>query len=226
MKSIRRSTVLTFTGKSTISLKAICLLSIVIAMAVPSVAGADIVISEIEAFFSRDNPRRARFAILNTGMEEVDISNYSLFTPNQGNGLAGTEQIFGDLSLSPGERYVGTSFNFSGVDSRGQLSLYSSLFRSDSTFVDYVQWGSVGFVDFFSESSRAVRVGQWTRTSDTVTTIPGPEQSLVFDGDGNSPGDWSVQATSLTAAVVPEPSSFAITLLGFLGLASRRRRSA
>jgi len=130
----------------------------------------------------------------NAGDGPIDLSEYFLCD------FPDYERI-GDLSIDcGGDDYILNSgelltvefddINIDGID--GELGLYRiDSFASTNAIVDYVEWGTTGH----TRSSVAVGAGIWSVGSVAETFTE--SQSLVYDGNGDTPSDW--------AAMLPSP---------------------
>ena len=91
----------------------------------------------------------------------------------------------GDLTLEPGEVVV-FSLPWSINTADDEMAIYSSnSFGSSSAIVDYVEWGTSGH----QRSSVAQSAGIWS--SGAFVPAFSPSNSILYDGDGDTPEDWS-----------------------------------
>ncbi|WP_025664062.1 spondin domain-containing protein [Aquimarina megaterium] len=129
--------------------------------------------------------------IFNKGNQEADLSNYWLCLG------PGTYQRIGSLTpesgsvVIPAGGYLVLSYDL--PDASGGLGLYSTdSFASSDAIVDFVQWGAGGS----PRENVAVAAEIWT-ANDFIPTIGNPDNSIVFDGEGNGSANWA-ETTSVT----------------------------
>jgi hypothetical protein len=140
--------------------------------------GAIIVINEIN-----DNDE---VEITNTGDENLDISGFWLCDFPTYTQIGNLDIVCGDdFVLEPGEFItVNAGFDISSDD--GEMGIYTTnSFGSSAAIIDYVEWGSSGH----TRSAIAVAAGIWT-TGDFVAAFSS-DNSLEYDGEGDSSSDWS-----------------------------------
>jgi len=157
--------------------------------------------------------------IINTGTVTVDISTMWLCQFPTYLQFSELNIVCGDdLVLEPGETVVvGSGLNLSRAD--GELAIYSrNNFSSSDFIIDYVEWGSAGH----QRANVAANAGIWA-TGEFIPAVSG-NNSLLYDGSGDSPGDWSegmsspcssnatgnIEAASLQA--FPNPASDIVIL--------------
>ncbi|NNF32782.1 MAG: T9SS type A sorting domain-containing protein, partial [Saprospiraceae bacterium] len=129
--------------------------------------------------------------IINTGSTSVDISTMFLCQFPTYLLMSELTIVCGDdLILDPGEAVVvGSGLNLSRAD--GELAIYSgSNFTNSDFIVDYVEWGSSGH----QRSNVAANAGIWG-VGDFIPAVSG-NNSLLYDGSGDTSGDWSEGTSS------------------------------
>lgn len=161
-------------------------------------AVSSIVISEVEF-------RGDKVELYNNGDVSVDLSDYQLCL-----GPGGTYRRIadlpwdGNLNLAPGEFLVLTYDQINqgaglinGQEGTGGLGLWinGNDFTDSSALVDFVQWGAAGS----PREVVAVEAGIWS-AGDYIEVTASNENSIAYDGTGNSSSDWSETTTTTFGA--------------------------
>ena len=163
----------------------------------PTTGTSDVVINEING--------SGQIELLNVSGNTIDISSYWLCNLSSSPAYRQLSNMTlvcgGDLILAPGELVtVQGAITINEAD--GELGLYSTnSFGSSTAILDYVEWGSTGH----GRSSVAVGAGIWT-TGDFVPAFASGS-ALLYDGTGDTSGDWSVGVSSPCQSNVVEPGS-------------------
>ena len=177
----------------------------------PSILDAQVKINEVLYSASDD-----QIELKNFGTSSVDVSGWwfcSRFSYTQ---LSGMTIVSGSLNISPGAILALSGISLD--DSSADLGLYTiGDFASSSAMEDYVQWGSSG------QARESVAVGKdiWT-AGDFVSTVDSGN-SIEYDGDGNSSGDWDDQPipTIGSEKEVPIPTAIGGSTWGAIKRAKR-----
>ncbi len=127
--------------------------------------------------------------IFNAGNQEADISDYWLcLGPGTYVQIGNVTPVSGSSTI-PAGGYLVLPYNL--PDTSGGLGLYSSdAFTDSNAIVDFVQYGAGGS----AREDVAVAAGIWT-AGEFVPTVGNAENSIVFDGAGNSAADWAETTT-------------------------------
>ena len=128
----------------------------------------------------------------NIGGETIDISTYWLCDFPSYDQLSNLTVDCGSLMLAAGETVTVETVRIDIDGADGEMGLYTTNnFGSSTAMVDYVEWGSTNH----GRSQVAVNANIWT-SGDFVASFAS-DKSLSYDGDGNTPSDWS--ETDVTA---------------------------
>ncbi len=132
--------------------------------------------------------------IFNQGNQDADLNDYWLCLG------PGTYERIGDLTpqsgniIIPAGGYLVLPYDL--PDTEGGLALYSTnAFTDADAIVDFVQYGSAGS----ARENVAVAAGIWT-AGEFVPTVTSAENSIVFDGEGDTAVDWA-ETTTVTFGV-------------------------
>ncbi|MEL6916756.1 MAG: hypothetical protein AAFO99_03400 [Bacteroidota bacterium] len=151
--------------------------------------------------------------LLNDGDENIDVSNYFLCLGPGTYRRIGDLEVQGNLNLEPGQFLV---IDYGMPNADGGLGLYidNSGFADPNTLADFVQWGAAGSV----REEVAVAAGIWT-VGEFVPVLGDEDNSIVFDGLGNSASDWEETTSSTLGAanIVTPPSGNASVVLNEVG---------
>lgn len=148
---------------------------------------AQVVINEIQ-------PSTKSVELKNIGTTSIDVSNYQLCNFPSYSRVGGLAVSSGDFNLAPNEVLV-VVFDKTLALNDGELGLYSSSsFSSSSAIVDYVEWGSTGH----QRSSVAVSAGTWTTGNFVIA--PTGDESIEFDGSGDTDADYAIATTNSLGA--------------------------
>ena len=140
---------------------------------------AQVVISEVYA--------NNTFTLQNNGNSSADLSSYWICDFPSYERLSSLTVECGSLNLGAGASVTLSGFSIS--NSEGELGLYTTnSFGNSNAIRAYVDWGS----STGGRAGVAVSAGIWTQ-GDQVSAF-GNSESLQFDGEGNSVGDWSINA--------------------------------
>ena len=146
----------------------------------PPVGPAIIVISEI-------NPEGNFIELRNIGGTMLDVSALWLCDNVDHDLITSLAVICGDVNLLPGETVTLEGNNIGLDGGGGEMALFvDSSFGDPNSLIDYVEWGSSNN----ERSDLAVTAGMWT-TGDFVPAFP-DDESIEFDGNGDTSADWSV----------------------------------
>ncbi len=131
-----------------------------------------------------------RVEIFNEGTTVVDLSGYFLCLGPGTYSQIGTLDVRGDLNIQPGQ-YVVVTYDM--ATDAGGLGLYfnDSDFSDATTMADFVQWGATGS----PREGVAIEAGLWP-VGDFVPVSGDSDNSLVYDGEGETAGDWSESTTT------------------------------
>ena len=181
--------------------------AVVAALGLPGAARAQLVISEVLFDPIGVNTGRQVVEIRNIGDAEVNMQSagYWLFFP------PARWQFPPGVSIGPGDT-VQVLINHSGVNTedsfytgisgmrnlRGQgpqgdsLALFTTnLFGDPTKIIDFVQWGAAGN----GGEDVAAAAGIWAAGQFVDIASLREGASIVYDGTGNTPGDWCIDGT-------------------------------
>ncbi|MEM9000793.1 MAG: hypothetical protein AAGB24_11065, partial [Bacteroidota bacterium] len=129
--------------------------------------------------------------LYNNGDINVDVSDYFLCLGPGTYDRVGDIIADGNANLAPGTFLV---LNYDRPGATGGLGLYlnNSGFGDAANIVDFVQWGNAGS----ARENVAVAAGIWT-TDDFVPVSGNEDNSIVYDGQGETASDW-VETTTPT----------------------------
>ncbi|MGY5351052.1 T9SS type A sorting domain-containing protein [Wenyingzhuangia sp. IMCC45533] len=155
------------------------------AILLSTLANAQIVINEIQ-YDGTDTVE-----LKNSGSSSVDVSSYWLCNFPMYTQVSNLTIVSGNNTIPAGGLLVLTGFS---LGSDGELGLYaSSAFSSSDAIVDYVEWGSTGH----TRSSVGVSAGTWT--SNNFVPAVGTNQSIQFDGTGDTASDYTAATPTFGA---------------------------
>ena len=157
--------------------------TLIVGLGLAAQSFAQVVINEIQ-------PSTNSVELKNIGATSVDVSNYQLCVRPKYARVGSLTVTSGDANLAPDEILV-IVFAQGIPLSDGELGLYSSASFGDfSAIVDYVEWGSSGHN---GRSSVAIAANTWT--VDNFVTAPTGDESIEFDGAGNTAADYTIAKT-------------------------------
>ena len=181
-------------------------------------AVASVVFNEVEF-------RGDKVELYNNGEIAVDLSDYQVCL-----GPGGTYRriadlpVDGNLTLAPGEFLVVTYDQINqgvglinGQEGTGGLGLWvnGDDFTDSATLVDFVQWGAAGS----PREVVAVEAGIWN-AGDYIEVTGDADNSIAYDGTGNSSADWTETTTTTFGAAnefnAPEVVSVVINEVEYL----------
>jgi hypothetical protein len=185
---------------------------------------ATVVISELDLIGDK-------VELVNAGPGNVDLTGYFLCNRLTGAPfyVALTTSLIdlphstdNNLLLAPGDVMTLQLTASFITDASGEFGLYlnNTSFGNAANIVDYVGWGADGVRD-----SVAATAGIWVNGTFVNVAGSGPGQTiqLGFGLPGNSVSDYQINPSTIGfAQSVPEPSSFAIMMLGGIALLARR----
>ena len=123
--------------------------------------------------------------IYNNSDATVDLDGYWLCLAPGTYRRIGALETTGNVQLGAGEFLV---VDYDMPNEVGGLGLYinNTGFGDAANIADFVQWGGSGT----SRENVAVAAGIWT-AGDFVTVTNNPDNSIIYDGEGNASSDWS-----------------------------------
>lgn len=140
--------------------------------------------------------------IKNVGFDTINITGYQLCNNGVYEEITAAMVNCGDLNIPPGEL---VSLNLSGgtgitIDpTDGEMALYiDDNFISNQSIIDYVQWGDTMHL----RTNIAIGAGIWS-SGDAVDPFMA-NNSLRYDGFGDSSSDWVQGATGLCIQNIKE----------------------
>ncbi len=128
--------------------------------------------------------------LYNNGDIAVDVSDYFLCLGPGTYRRIGDLTVAGNLNLEPGD-FLSIAYDMPNAE--GGIGLYANNlgFGDAANIRDFVQWGA-------ADSPRenvAVEAGIWT-AGEYVMVVGNADNSIAYDGQGNSATDWSETTTT------------------------------
>ncbi|MEO0572073.1 MAG: hypothetical protein AAF039_10250 [Bacteroidota bacterium] len=155
--------------------------------------------------------------LYNNGTATVDVSDYFLCLGPGTYRRIGDLQVEGEVEMEPGS-FLNIAYEM--PNATGGIGLYANNdgFGDAANILDFVQWGAAGS----PRENVAADAGIWT-AGEYVMVIGSTENSIAYDGEGSSAGDWSETTTTTfgqpNVFTTPEEPIASVVLneVGYLG---------